>query len=113
MNTCCVRITGCASIRARENGSSNQNHPIIRFSDFIRKALISQGFCEDRIVVHYIGVDTNFFSPVLEVRREPVVLFVARLVEKKGCEYLIQAMCEVQEAEPKAELVVDWRRRTS
>jgi len=83
-----------------------QNHPIIAVSDFIRKALIAQGFCEDRIVVHYIGVDTNFFSPLPEVKREPVVLFVARLVEKKGCEYLIQAMREVQEAEPKAELVV-------
>jgi colanic acid/amylovoran biosynthesis glycosyltransferase len=38
--------------------------------------------------------------------RTPVVLFVGRLVAKKGCEYLISAMAHVQEIAPSASLVV-------
>ncbi len=56
--------------------------------------------------MHYIGIDTNFFQPDSTVEREPIVLFVARLVEKKGCEYLIRAMSEVQAVRPDVELVV-------
>lgn len=35
-----------------------------------------------------------------------MVLFVGRLVEKKGCEYLIQAMSRVQRLRPEVELVI-------
>ncbi len=50
---------------------------------------------EDKIKVYYIGVDTEKFAPARRVEREPLVLFVGRLVEKKGCEYLIRAMSRV------------------
>lgn len=78
----------------------------IAVSEFIREKLLDKGFPPDKIVVHYIGVDTETFRPDPNIPREPVVLFVGRLVEKKGCEYLIQAMSKVQAARPEVELVV-------
>jgi colanic acid/amylovoran biosynthesis glycosyltransferase len=78
----------------------------IAVSRFVRKQLIARGFPEERILVHYTGVDRNFFVPAPSVLRGPVVLFVGRLTEKKGCAHLLQAMREVEDAVPAAELVV-------
>ena len=78
----------------------------IAASEFLRKQMIDRGFPEERILVHYIGVDTDFFKPHEHTRREPVVLFTGRLTEKKGCAHLIRAMCEVEAALPEAKLVV-------
>lgn len=78
----------------------------ITVSEFLRKQLIARTFPEDRIAVHYTGVDTNFFRPDPSLFRDPVVLFVGRLTEKKGCAYLLRAMQEVEGAVPGTELVV-------
>lgn len=74
-------------------------------SEFIRRKLIEQGFPEEKIQVHYTGVDTKMFQPA-STERDPLILFVGRLVERKGPEYLIQAAAEVQRDLPAAELVV-------
>lgn len=74
-------------------------------SDFIRNRLLAKGFTPEKTVVHYIGIDRQRFAPDLAVERKPVVLFVGRLVEKKGCKYLIDAMQRVQ-TRIDAELVV-------
>jgi colanic acid/amylovoran biosynthesis glycosyltransferase len=79
---------------------------LIAVSNFIRSELARQGFAEEKVVVHYIGVDTEHFRPDPDVRREPMVLFTGRLAEKKGCEYLIRAMAKVQSAFPATELVI-------
>jgi glycosyltransferase involved in cell wall biosynthesis len=79
---------------------------IIAVSKFIANCLEERGFPKDKTLVHYIGVNTDEFAPDPTVEREDVVLFVARLVEKKGCEFLLRAMKEVQNAIPGAELVV-------
>ncbi len=79
---------------------------LIAVSKFIRDEMIRQGFSANKIVVHYVGVDTDFFCPNPEIGREPIVLFTGRLAEKKGCEYLIRAMAKVQSALPHMELVV-------
>lgn len=78
----------------------------IAVSNFSKENLLKQGFPAAKIIVHYIGIDPNAFQPDPAVPREPVVLFVARLVEKKGCEYLIRAMSKVQAVRPDIELVV-------
>lgn len=78
----------------------------IAVSKFIQKRLLEQDFPVDKILIHYIGVDTELFCPDPTIQREPIVLFVGRLVEKKGCEYLIRAMKEVQAVRPEVELVV-------
>jgi len=77
----------------------------IAVSDFIRGKLAEQNYDPEKIIVHYIGVDTKFFSPET-IDIEPVVLFVGRLSERKGPGYLIQAMAEVQKEYPEIELVL-------
>jgi glycosyltransferase involved in cell wall biosynthesis len=78
----------------------------VAVSNHIKERLVDQGFPPEKVIVHYIGIDTEFFRADPEVLREPVVLFVGRLVEKKGCEYLVRAMARVQAFHPAARLVV-------
>lgn len=78
----------------------------IAVSQFVRDKMLEQGFPEDKVVTHYIGVDTGFFWPDRQVQREPVVLFTGRLNEQKGCEYLILAMARVQALMPEIDLVI-------
>jgi glycosyltransferase involved in cell wall biosynthesis len=78
----------------------------IAVSGYIKKKLLEQGFPPEKVAVHHIGVDTDAFQPDPGVSREPVVLFVGRLLEKKGCEYLIRAMAKVQATMPDVELIV-------
>ena len=79
---------------------------LIAVSNFIRSELIRQGFSAEKILTHYVGVDTELFSPDSAISREPIVLFTGRLAEKKGCEYLIRAMAKVQETASDAKLVI-------
>jgi colanic acid/amylovoran biosynthesis glycosyltransferase len=74
-------------------------------SQFIRRKLLEQGFPEEKVEVHYTGVDTKMFQPA-STERDPVILFVGRLVERKGAEFLIRAAAEVQNELPATELVV-------
>jgi glycosyltransferase involved in cell wall biosynthesis len=79
----------------------------IAVSKFIKDKLVEQqNFPPEKIVVNYNAVDTQTLRPDPAVPREPVVLFVGRLVEKKGVEYLIRAMSRVQAETLDAELVI-------
>jgi colanic acid/amylovoran biosynthesis glycosyltransferase len=78
----------------------------IAVSDYIKNLLIDQGFSKNKISTHYVGVDTSVFTPEEDQIRNPTVLFVGRLVEVKGCEYLIRAIAKVQNILPDAELVI-------
>lgn len=78
----------------------------ITVSKFIKDTLIEQGFPPEKIVALYSGINIDDFSPDPTVDREPIILFVGRLTEKKGCQYLIQAMAHVQKAKPEVELVM-------
>ncbi|MGB7416566.1 MAG: glycosyltransferase [Thermosynechococcaceae cyanobacterium] len=80
----------------RKEALKKQVSLFIGVSDFICNKLLQQGFPEDKVISHYYGVDTDFFEPDLTIEREKTVLFVGRLAEKKGCEYLIRAMEKVQ-----------------
>jgi glycosyltransferase involved in cell wall biosynthesis len=75
-------------------------------SDFVRKQALAKGFPAEKTVVHYTGVDTDFFRPNPNVVRGPIVLFVGRLDPLKGCEYLIRAMAHIQNVMPQIKLVV-------
>lgn len=74
----------------------------------IHDAAIAAGLPPDRIFIRPIGIDTTRFTPTGRPlgERPPVVLFLGRLVEKKGCDYLIQAFQAVREQVPGAELVI-------
>lgn len=76
-------------------------------SKAIRDIALRAGYPEDKLVVRYIGIDCDKFSPAPVSGREPdLILFVARLVEKKGCEYLIRAAAELRERNRKARLII-------
>jgi colanic acid/amylovoran biosynthesis glycosyltransferase len=75
-------------------------------SAFVRRRGLEMGYPADRTIVHSIGVDVERFKPPAVRPREKMVLFVGRLVEKKGCNSLLEAMAEVQRRSPWVELVV-------
>ncbi|TYL87174.1 glycosyltransferase [Bradyrhizobium cytisi] len=80
----------------------------IAVSEAIRRRAIEYGIPAEKVVVHYIGVDVNAYAPGRTpiTQRPPNVVFVGRLVEKKGCQYLVEAMASVQMAIPAARLIV-------
>lgn len=81
-------------------------HHILAVSDFIRRALIEQGCPAPRVTTHYIGIDVQRFTPPPQRATAPMVLFVGRLVAKKGVGDLLQAMADVQQVIPDVRLVV-------
>lgn len=87
------------------------NHPRVSFiavSEAIRSRAISFGIPEGKVKVRYIGIDTAKFTPGGRpiIERAPRVLFIGRLVENKGCEFLIRAFANIQKAVPDASLVI-------
>lgn len=84
--------------------------PRVRFiavSRAIRQSAIDFGLPEEKITIRHIGVDTERFVPgpkPLAQRRD--ILYVGRLVEKKGCRYLLQAFEQIQQDFPQYRLVI-------
>ena len=60
-------------------------------SRFIRDAARKAGFPEAKLHVHYTGIDCERFRPSEVPRDAKRILFVGRLQEVKGCEYLLRA----------------------
>jgi colanic acid/amylovoran biosynthesis glycosyltransferase len=79
---------------------------VLCVSEFIRQQVLEKGFSPDRTMVHYTGIDLQKFIPDPTLKRQPIVLFVGRLGEVKGCEYLIRAMETVQSKVKDVEMVV-------
>lgn len=79
---------------------------VIAVSHCIRKHLLAQGCPKEKVQVHYIGIDRSQFEPDPTIQRQPIVLFVGRLVEKKGCGQLLQAMADVQKLHPEVRTVI-------
>jgi len=57
-------------------------------------------------VQHYIGVDLDKFTAAKNENAEPSLLFIGRLVEKKGCTYLLQAMEKLKARFPELHLTI-------
>jgi glycosyltransferase involved in cell wall biosynthesis len=79
---------------------------VLCISEFIRRQVHARGFSPDRTMVHYTGIDLRKFIPDPTLERKPIVLFAGRLVEEKGCEYLIRAMETVQSKVRNVETVI-------
>lgn len=77
----------------------------IAVSDFIRDRLIARGFPRERVTVHHIGIDPRLFR-LTRGAGTPRIVSTARLVEKKGTEYLIQAFARVVHSYPDAKLTL-------
>ena len=77
-------------------------------SEHIRNEAIAHGFPEAKLRTLRIGVDVDLFAPdpMRSRSRDPIVLFVGRLVEKKGVSHLIRAMRLVSGRYPTAKLLI-------
>ena len=98
------KVAGALYLRARPE-LWRRAQLFLCVSEFIRQRALQAGFPEEKLLVHYIGIDRTVFTPQSEPR-EPLVVFVGRLVEKKGCAYLLEAMKKVQQQMPQARLAV-------
>lgn len=76
---------------------------VVTYNARVRDFVVAHGGMPDRVEMNHNGIDTDFFSPAGPAERaelrerhglpadRPVVLFVGRLVPKKGYELVIQA----------------------
>lgn len=72
--------------------SKEPNVYFIAVSEAIKKRAIEYGINEKKITVKYIGIDTNKFKiNNKDIKERKKILFIGRLVEKKGIIYLLQA----------------------
>ncbi len=78
----------------------------IAISEFIKSELLKQGFPENKILVHYTGINTEIFSPDEKIQRKNSILFVGRLIEKKGLTYLLKAMYLLSKKHPTLKLII-------
>ena len=65
---------------------------VVCVSDFIREDLIEQGWSPERLVTIPLGIDLARIQPDLGEAGRDGVLYVGRLVEKKGGRHLIRAL---------------------
>lgn len=72
-------------------------------SEAVKDQALRLGFPESRTVTHHIGIDAAAIEFV-STRTDPIVLHVARLVEKKGTADLIRAFQMLSERVPNAVL---------
>lgn len=87
--------------------AKEENIKFLAVSNAIKEEAIKYGLPEDKIEVSYIGVDTDKFKPSRKLISERnKVLFVGRLVEKKGCRYLLEAFEKIQHNHLETELII-------
>lgn len=75
-------------------------------SEHWKKKLIELGCSEQKIIVHRMGIDTckfNFSARKLRENGKIKLLSIARLTEKKGIKYGIQAVTQLLEKHPSIE----------
>jgi glycosyltransferase involved in cell wall biosynthesis len=84
----------------------NQCGRFLCVSEFIRKAAIARGYPEDKLQVHYIGIDLERLTPLQGERDPGLVLHVGRLVEKKGTQLLLRAFAQIAHKHEHAKLII-------
>jgi len=75
-------------------------------SQYIRDRAVAAGFPAEKMEVVYSGLDLDKFTAGDEPRNRNLILYVGRLVEKKGGPYLLKAVAKVAETNPDVELVI-------
>jgi glycosyltransferase involved in cell wall biosynthesis len=80
----------------------------IAVSDAIRQRAIAYGIRSEKVTTLPIGIDVKKFVPGTTpiVKRDRRILFVGRLVEKKGCGFLLRAIPLVKNRVPDVQLSI-------
>jgi len=74
-------------------------------SQALREQAVALGLAADRLTIIPNGVDTTAFRPV-PVEREPMILYVGSLIERKGLDSLLPAFAAVHGRVPTAKLLI-------
>nr|WP_315464255.1 glycosyltransferase [uncultured Rhodoferax sp.] len=81
----------------------------IAVSDFLRNAMIQRGFPAEKVIRHYVGVDTERLVPnpgqVTAHGGERFILSVARHTDVKGIDVLLRAFAHVVRTHPDVRLL--------
>jgi colanic acid/amylovoran biosynthesis glycosyltransferase len=88
----------------RERALQRRGTLFLAVSDALRRQAIARGFPAEHTTTHYNGVDLEHFAA--GPGGPDTILFVGRLVEKKGVETLLEAFAIVRRARPGASLVI-------
>ena len=68
-------------------------------SQFVADRLAAQGFPKAKLITHYIGIDV--YGMQQPEQRQGRLLFIGRLVDKKGVDILLAAMRRLQQSDSK------------
>jgi len=96
---------GRAFLRRREK-LFNRSHHFFASCSYIRDRAIQAGFPAERIEVLYSGHDPNKFAIPQQERNRNLILYIGRLVEKKGGRYLLQAAAQASKKHPDLEVAI-------
>ena len=88
-----------------ERELQSQAAGFIAVSQFIRDRLIEHGYPKEKILLHYIGVDTEKFVPGNNQAEERYILCVGRHTEKKGIDTLMRGFARIAKRHPEVKLL--------
>lgn len=73
-------------------------------SDYLRRKLVTAGFPENRLQVHYLGIPLESDPPAPVVQSPQRIVYAGRLVENKGIDRVLDAFAIIRNTMPGAEL---------
>lgn len=90
----------------RQEHLKKKGDKFICVSNFIANQALRNGFPENKLIQHYIGIDVDLYQKRNTEQDCGVILHVARLVEKKGTSVLINAIKIVKHKLKEVKLVI-------
>lgn len=92
-------------VRELTRAALKKMNKVLALSKALEKEVRSIGVSPERIEIVPNGVDLTRF-PAGGPNREPIILYVASLIERKGPEFLLQAFRGVKQRFPEARLIM-------
>jgi glycosyltransferase involved in cell wall biosynthesis len=74
-------------------------------SKSLQENLLNRGYPKEKVVLHYMGTDTQKFSPAKHPKDERYILCVGRHTEKKGIGTLLKAYARISQKHPEVTLI--------